>query len=188
MKSIYRNLSIALVMGTSTLAAAQDMAPVPPAAPAAAPAAEKTMAFGANVFVGVPTDAEGVDGIVGVLGTIDYALQPQLEVTGRIGYMHYLVDGDGVSLSQIPLWGGARYFLAPGNQGLFFHGEAGINLLRASIDLGGATSSNSETEFGVNLLGGFRQGKLIAEGGLYITSLDNAGDLLIVGGTVGTTF
>ncbi len=174
-------------MGTSSLAAAQDMAPVPPAA-ATAPVAEKTMAFGANVFVGVPTDSKGIDGIVGVLGTIDYALQPQLEVTGRIGYMHYLVDGDAVSLSQIPLWGGARYFVQPGNQGLFFHGEAGINILRSSVELLGTTSSNSETELGLNLLGGFRQGKLIAEGGIYIASLDNAGDLLIVGGTVGTTF
>lgn len=187
MKPITSSLALACLAlaGGSSLAHAQ----VPPPAPAPAPA-EKQVAFGVHGMVALPLGdfGNGIDAFLGVLASVDYSLQPQLELTGRTGYLHWLVKGDGLTVFQIPVWVGARYFLQPGGQGAFVHGESGINHTRATVDLGGQSGSDSNTEIALNLLGGFRQGNLIAEGGIYVASLDEAGDSLMFGGTVGTTF
>ena len=44
-----------------------------------------------------------------------------------------------------------------------------------------------DTSFEVYLLAGFKQGKLMAEGGLYVGSLDES-ETKVIGATVGTTF
>jgi hypothetical protein len=101
---------------------------------ASGPAAKITI--GASGFGGMPIGDSGnaIDAGVGFLGSLDYPLNPQLELTGRIGYIHFVTDGEGFSFSEIPLWGGARYFLSPDPQSVYLHGETGFNIFRASVD------------------------------------------------------
>jgi hypothetical protein len=56
------------------------------------------------------------------------------------------------------------------------------------VDTQFGSASDSETELALNLLVGKRFGNLVAEGGLYIGSLDEADDSLMAGGTIGMTF
>lgn len=158
---------------------------------APAPAPAKQVSFGVSGLIGLPIGdfgKSGVDGVLGLLVSVDYDVLPQIELTGRAGYLHWLVEGDGVNAYQIPVWVGARYFLQPGKQGAFIHGESGFNSLHVSLDVGGGTVSDSNTEMALNLLGGFRQGNLVVEGGLYIGSLDDSGESQMIGGTLGTSF
>jgi hypothetical protein len=132
--------------------------------------------------------SDAIDAGLGVIGSLDYTLNPQLELTGRIGYIHLLTDGDGFTVSEIPIWGGARYFLSPSQDSVYLHGESGFNLFRVSVDTQFGSASDSETELALNLLAGKKFGKLVAEGGLYIGSLDEVDDSLMLGGTIGMTF
>jgi hypothetical protein len=152
------------------------------------PAAKITL--GASGFGGVPLGDAGdvLDAGVGFLGSLDYPLNPQVELTGRIGYIHYLTDGEGFSFSEIPIWGGARYFLNPSQESVYLHGETGFNIFRASINTQFGDASDSESELALNLLAGKKFGTLVAEGGLYIGSVDEMDDTLMVGGTIGKTF
>jgi hypothetical protein len=72
--------------------------------------------------VAVGDSSDVIDGGVGVIGSLDYTLNPQLELTGRIGYIHLLTEGDGFTVSEIPIWGGARYFLSPSTDSVYLHG------------------------------------------------------------------
>lgn len=148
------------------------------------------LTIGADGFVGLPIGdfAEGVDLGIGALLSLSYNLNPQLDLTGRAGLIYFLLEnGDGVTLYDIPIWFGGRYKLSPGDQGPYLHGEFGFNHYRISFDNSfGGSGSDSETEIGVNLLGGIKMGNLTLEGGLYIGSIDE--DSSMLGGTVGTTF
>lgn len=158
----------------------------------AAVAAEspKTITLGASGFGAMPIGdlGDAVDMGIGVVASIDYPINPQLEVTGRIGYIHFVTDADGFSFSNIPLWGGVRYFLNPDPESVYLHGESGFNMFRVSVDTQFGDASDSETELALNLLAGKKFGSLVAEGGLYIGSLDEVDDTLMIGGTIGKTF
>lgn len=178
-----------LALGTASTAHAQVAPP-----PAAAQPASGGITIGASGFAGLPIGdfGKGLDLGIGALLEVSYNLQPQIDLVGRAGFIYFLLDdndGGNATFYDIPVWLGARYFLAPGENGPFLHGELGLNSYHFSVDAGAAGSgSNSETEIALNLLGGIRQGKLIAEGGLYVGSLDDAGDSMMIGGTVGMSF
>ncbi len=169
--------------------------PPPPAGPAApSPAgAESTgqVKFGVSGLAGIPIGDFGdvLTFAIGVLGSVNFALNPQLELTGRAGIIYFVPDSDidGFTFYDIPIWFGARYAIDPSGQGFYLHGELALNLYKSKFDIGGGSVSNSETELGVNLLAGFKQNKLMIEGGLYIGSLDES-ESKVVGATVGTTF
>jgi hypothetical protein len=119
---------------------------------------------------------------VGALGRIDFPLNDRISITGRLGVVFHMLD-EGVegSLTLVPIYGGARYFVQGGNQGPYAAGEAGITIGFAEVDTPFGTASDSESEIGATLGGGFKRGALDIRGGLFIPDLGEADDLAIMG-------
>lgn len=108
------------------------------------------------VPVGDLSDGTGV--LLGPVLRGGYRVLPPLEVTGRIGYLfgfNKSVGGGSSSLSDIPIWAGARYFFLDPDAGPYGGAEIGLNVLRASASAGGIDFSDSTTRFGFNLQAGY---------------------------------
>ncbi|MEO8700064.1 MAG: hypothetical protein ABI867_08475 [Kofleriaceae bacterium] len=197
------NVFIAVIAMTG-LAAAQDAGPPPPPpggpppppgnmGPAAPGVGQNTV--GADVAVVLPTGdyADLVDFAIGVFGRFEHKLNPNLSITGRLGYLYNQVSVDDVSLSMILLVGGARYNLSNTSaDGIFLTGELGFNYIRASVDTGGGSLSDTETDLTLILGGGYQVGKIQARAGLFYTfNGDNdadTGNALGLMGSVGFDF
>jgi len=129
--------------------------------PALAEGTEKKIGIGGDALFVLPvgdlSDATGPQ--LGILGRFGYRVIPQLEVTGRIGYIHgfkkTIVSAPGAEVkegvSDIPIWAGARYFFFP-DIGFYAAAEIGFNFLTASVDPG---DSASKTRFGFNAGAGY---------------------------------
>lgn len=180
----------------SGIAEAQVPPPPPPPAPGppAPVAAEESpgqVSFGVSGFAGLPIGdfGDAVTFGLGVLGSVNYGVSPQLELAGRAGFIYFIPDSDlDITFYDIPLWFGARYAIDPSGQGVYLHGEVGLNMYHIKVDTGFGSASDTENELGINLLAGFKQDKLRFEGGLYIGSIDESSDSMMVGATGGTTF
>ena len=137
------------------------------AAPAPAGGDEvKKIGVGADLQFIMPLgdlkDATGPQ--IGALVRVGYRVIPALEVTGRVGYLFGLSKDQGSnpllgdvksSVSMIPIWIGARYFIMDPSAGLYAGAEFGINMLSTKIDIGGNSASTSTTREGVNLSVGY---------------------------------
>lgn len=160
----------------------------PPLAPTIEkPAHRKTTSFEISGLIGVPLGqfANGMNAGIGVLLGLSYAKTPRTAITARVGAMEFdAADGSG-SLSNVPVWGGVRYRLSNNPRGLYLHGEAGFNRLKATVvGLGSA----SETELGVGFGVGAQLGRLTLDGALHVLSLEEAGDSMMLGLAAGATF
>lgn len=157
---------------------------------AAADAAINALSVEGDVIVGLPLgDFGDVSSLgIGALIGVNFRLQEKLVVTGRAGYMQFLTDIDGLSLSGIPLWGGVKYYPSASGSGVFASGEAGITMMRSSFELGGASASDSESNLSLNLGGGFDMGKITLRGGLGILDIGEAGDSMMLNASAGYTF
>jgi hypothetical protein len=139
-----------------TAAAQEGAAPgtTPTVAPAPTPVAadassETKMMIGADAAFMLPLgnwgDATGVG--FGALARFEYKLQPKLNLTGRVGYI-YSLSKHSMSMSVIPIWAGAKYFLTD----MFYGGaEIGFNDLMASTTVAGRSYSGSDTKLGLNV-------------------------------------
>lgn len=166
---------------------AASSAPAPPPAPApsapspsvtdedsehvsAAPEpGEKKLAVGADLLFVLPVgDLSSVTGPqIGPLLRVGYRFMPQLEATGRIGYLFAL--GTSVSLpggftanasvTDIPVWLGARYFFMEAPAGAYAAAEIGMNFLTANasgtVNAAAKSQSVGDTRAGFNLAGGY---------------------------------
>lgn len=110
--------------------------------------------------VGDLSDATGPQ--LGPLLRGGYRVLPELEVTGRIGYLFgfsksqsFMGTEVSSSVNLIPIWGGARYFFMQPDAGLYAGAEIGLNFLVSSGSAGGISSSNTNTRFGYNLGAGY---------------------------------
>jgi hypothetical protein len=140
--------------------------------PALAADKDSKIGVGGDAMLVLPigdfSDSTGVQ--FGALGRFGYRVIPQLEITGRIGYIYGFskstevgpVKSD-VGASVIPLWGGARYFFFADSPlaGPYAGGELGFNFMnyRASVS-GTGTSADvdgdrSYTRFGFSAFGGY---------------------------------
>ncbi|MBX3043455.1 MAG: outer membrane beta-barrel protein [Candidatus Kapabacteria bacterium] len=93
----------------------------------------------------------------GISGIFQYYLQPQLIIGGTIGYQSWGTDADGFSFSNIPIMALLNYQF--NTEGLipFVGAELGFNSFGATVKFFGETMSNSNLEFGLNILGGIEQ-------------------------------
>lgn len=117
----------------------------------------KKFGIGGDLQIVIPTGSfsNGTSLMIGPLFKFGYRVIPNLEITGRTGFL--LGVGD-LGVNMIPLWGGARYFFMQPGAGAYAGGEMGLNmLLIPGFDLGpfGSTPSQSEARFGMNLGGGY---------------------------------
>ncbi|WP_394850481.1 porin family protein [Pendulispora brunnea] len=139
--------------------------------PALAADSDSRMAVGGDAMFVLPigdfSDATGAQ--LGVLGRFGYRVIPQLEITGRAGYIYGFskstevgpVKSD-VGASVIPLWGGARYFFFEHTPtaGPYAGAELGFNFInyRASVSGAGVADvdgDKSYTRFGFSAFGGY---------------------------------
>ena len=155
--------------------------------------------LGVLIPVGNLSDASSV--MIGGVIKGEYPVTPGVEVTGRIGYFHGLskepTPGASASLSDIPIWVGARYFFGGARDGVYAGGEIGLNILKTTIEMPtiqtplgpvGGELSDSSTEFGLNLIAGYKLGDIDFRGNLHFLDIGDPGDSMAVGLTVGYTF
>lgn len=168
---------------------------------AAGAAAEHTEApaskmLGLDAGVALPTgdwsDAVGVG--LGGLVRFEMPLAGKLNLTARAGYIQHLSkDSDSgfggtasSSSAQIPILGGVRYVLRPGAPATMYGaGELGLDMFRTSVDVGGQSQSDSDTNLALTLGGGYRTGKLDLRAGLLFADVGNLGDSMALMATVG---
>ncbi len=157
---------------------------------------DKKMAVGADVAFMLPLgdlgDATGPQ--IGALLKFQYLATPNIGITARAGYLYGLSKtqssalGDiKTSLSVIPIWAGARYYLGEG-EGLHFGAELGLNMLSAKVEVGGASNSDSETKFGFNVPVGYKLGDLDIAAQFTVLDTGHFGESEEVGITVGYDF
>ena len=158
-------LALSGVVLTSLLftgsAFAQGAAPAPAAggtAPAndSARSDDKKMTLGIDAQFMLPigdlADASGPQ--IGPLVRFGYRVIPALELTGRVGYLFGLSKDQGLfksSVSNIPIWIGARYFFMDAPAGFYGAAELAVNLMSAKVEAGGQSASTSITREGINL-------------------------------------
>jgi hypothetical protein len=132
--------------------------------------------FGGGLILGVPLGDFGdlVDFSVGLMLDLDYAITPDLSITGRLGYIYHDIDGSGVSLSTVPLWAGVKYFFAPpGSARPFVAAELGLDYNRIDIE---GLGHDSEVDAAMTLGGGFELDALSIRAFFAFINLDEAGD------------
>jgi Outer membrane protein beta-barrel domain len=130
----------------------------------ASPAAgDKKISVGADLLFVLPVgDLSNDTGPqIGPLLRGGYRIMPALELTARIGYLFAfgksqnptpLVTGS-TSVTDIPVWLGARYFVGDAPAGLYAAAEIGVNFLNASytVNPGNVQKSTGDTRGGFNL-------------------------------------
>jgi opacity protein-like surface antigen len=94
----------------------------------------------------------------GLSGIFQYEMSPEMTLGGTIGYQSWGGKVDGYSFSNIPIMGLINYKFNTTGLIPFIGAEAGLNMSSASyeFDFFGVKQSGSasETNFGINLLGG----------------------------------
>ncbi|MBS1122041.1 MAG: hypothetical protein H6Q90_4269 [Deltaproteobacteria bacterium] len=184
-------LPILLTTATATTAAADGAAE-----PAAPVSTARTKMIAIDGALAMPTGKLG-DGVgfgIGALARFEMPLAPKLVLTARVGYIQHFSKESDVgggataksSASQIPLLGGIRYVFSQGPTTQLYGGaELGFDVVRLSFDNNGMSSSNSDTNLGMTLGGGYRTGKLDLRAGLLFPDLGNVGDAIALMATVG---
>ena len=145
---------------------------------------ESGVKFTLGGYAGFPIGdfGDGADFAIGPLVGLEAKVNAQLTVGGRVGVWYLATDFEEVTFLNFPIWGGIKYYVNPTGQGGFIRGEAGINMLYASFE----DESDTESELGLNLGGGFQTGSIAIEGSLTILSLDESGDSMMLGFAVST--
>lgn len=184
----------ALALLIPTAALAQDPPADPNAAPAAPPPAATGMAasqmIGADLQLALPvgdfSDAAGFG--IGALIRYERMVIPKLSLTGRVGYIYNLGKDVGpinIQFSTIPILVGIKYDITPE---LYAGAEAGLFHNMATGEFMGVSMSNSETDFGVTLGGGYRLGAIDLRLSLFILDMSEAGDSMELVGGIGYNF
>lgn len=130
---------------------------------------DKKITVGADLLFVLPvgnlSDVTGPQ--IGPLLRAGYRVLPQLEATARIGYLFAFGKSVNVgagnsasaSVTDVPLWLGARYFVMEAPAGPYAAAEIGMNFLNASasgtVNGQHVSSSNGDTRAGFNLGAGY---------------------------------
>jgi hypothetical protein len=147
-------------------------APAPETTPP--PAAASTGAkgiIGADAAVAIPFGTLGdFAGIgIGVLPRYEYTLMPNLNLTGRIGFIFHLSKND-TSFYEIPILVGGKYGFT---DAIYGAAEIGVVYGKASCD-----GCKSDTNLAFTIGAGYRMEALDFRLGLHIIDLGNAGDTM----------
>jgi len=134
----------------------------------------------------------------GALGRFEYALDPQLSATGRVGYITHLEKDDRYKTSELPILAGLRLGLSGEPDGLYVAGEAGLvnftlrqptgSAVFGNQVGGGDKVSNSELKFGATAGAGYRAGNIDGRVGIFIASVSDLEETLGVMATIGYNF
>jgi hypothetical protein len=126
-------------------------------------AGDKKITIGADLLFVLPVgDMSNYTGPqIGPLIRGGYRIMPPLELTARIGYLFAFGKSQNptptstasTSLTNIPVWLGARYFLGDAPAGLYGAAEIGMNFLtsHATVNPGNVQLTSGDTRAGFNL-------------------------------------
>ena len=151
----------------------------------AVPALAETKTIGIDGGIAMPTGdwGESVGFGFGALARFEMPVHPKIVFAARAGSIRHLEkDDSGITVSEVPLFAGARYLFNPTIYGV---AELGFVNYRYAVDVEGDSMSESDTNLGMTLGAGYRSGKLDVRGGLFFPDVDNAGDAMAVMATVG---
>lgn len=131
--------------------------------------------------VGDWSDGAGVG--FGPLIRVDIPFRDRITFTARGGYIHHLskelegqFGGVDVSSAEIPILGGVKRTF--GATGEWYAGaEMGLVIIRVSQELMGESESDSNTELGLTLGGGWKSGKLDIKANLFFPDIGEIGDI-----------
>jgi hypothetical protein len=126
---------------------------------------DKKITVGGDVQLVIPfSDMANATGPqIGALVRGGYRVIPPLEITGRIGYLAGLSKSQGTiegvpystSISNVPIWLGARYFFMNAPAGLYGAAEIAVNIMTANASAGGSSHGTGITREGFNLGAGY---------------------------------
>jgi len=119
-------------------------------------AQESIMNVGADLGIFLPTGdfGDGVNTSFGFSASFEYMLQPNLGLTGTLGYISWSSDVDGITMSTMPIIFGGRYYFATEGLQPFAGADLGFYKSTVEADMFGFKFSDDETDFGFSLLGG----------------------------------
>ena len=139
----------------------------------------------ADPIVSIPIgDAENAAGIgFGASGTLNFPINANLDVTGRLGLIYHLPKND-IQVILVPIYGGVRYRLSPFERSLYGAAEAGITWGRASVDTGFGEASDSDAELGGTLGVGYATPGFDIRASLMFPDLGEADDALAIVGSI----
>jgi hypothetical protein len=166
----------------------------PPATTAEATMPPQMMNLSADGNVSLPvgsfSDGAGVG--LGALLRYEYVILPQLNITGRVGFIYHLPksqDGFDTKFWTIPVLAGVKLAL---NQSFYVAGELGLFSNHATVTatgvFGTGSASASETDFGFTGGVGYRTGNLDARLALNVLDLSNASDTMAIAANLGFSF
>lgn len=158
--------------------------PAAPAEPAAA-GGKGAKTIGIDVGGALPLGdfADAADFGIAALGRFEFGINDMLAVTARAGITYWLAKDPIDSYIFIPIYAGVKYKI--GTSGLFAHAELGLTHMRVSVDIMGASASDSENKFGAVVGAGYQMNKIQIRAGLWLPSLEDAGDGQAIMATVG---
>ncbi|ROL60579.1 hypothetical protein D9V87_00745 [Bacteroidetes/Chlorobi group bacterium MS-B_bin-24] len=119
------------------------------------------MTIGGEIGLGIPTGdfSDGANTGFGLNGVFSYFIQPDLAITGSLGYWSFGAKGSNevakATFSTIPLNAGIQYRFPASGFYPFIGAETFLFFNSVSVEYLGYKSSDSETNFGfVPLVGG----------------------------------
>ncbi len=165
-------LGLGLMAGS---AFADDPAAPPPAGNEMMAGGKGSKIIGVDVVGILPLGdySNGASFGLGALARFEYGVSDVLAVTARAGYIYNLGTPSGVGLAFIPVLVGATYKVGP--PGLFVFGELGFTNIRVSVDVMGASGSDSQTKFSVGAGAGYQTGKIKARLGFFLPGSEDSG-------------
>jgi len=153
-------------------AQAMVVAPAPAAAVVVEPAPPRhRIGIDAAVVVPVGDYAHVADLGAGALFRYEIDVIPALSITSRIGYIHHVGELDS---GLIPIMAGAKYRFMPDGATPYLHGELGLTIIWASVNTGFGSASDTDTQLGLALGGGYDFGGVDLGAALYLPDADDA--------------
>jgi hypothetical protein len=137
----------------------------------------------ASVVIPVGDYANGADIALGGNVRFAFDIHPNVGLTFRGGYLHHLGTPDGTSLGFVPLMFGGEYRFFPEGSTPFVLAEIGVTIGFATINTGFGSASDSDSELGLAIGGGYRFGPIDVRAMLYAPDADDlVGFQIAVGG------
>lgn len=127
--------------------------------------------------IGDAADAAGVG--LGASATLNVPVNPNLDVTGRLGLIYHLPKND-VQLTFVPIYGGVKYRLSPAASSLYAAAEMGLTWGHAEADTGLGSISDSDTELGGTFGLGYATPSVDLRGGFFVPDLGEIDDAVAI--------
>ena len=130
---------------------------------------------------------------VGALADVQYGVSPELEVTGRGGFLFHF-EKHNVRLWELPLFGGVKYGFGQRGERPYVAAELGFTNLHESTEWTNPYTgkmekgSDSELDLSMTVGGGYELERLDFRGAIYIVDVGHAGNTMGLLASVGYAF